>query len=179
VINTILYSRKRRSFIFLKPPQRYIPPEEPFRLTLIDWGTPRGEGCSARFDFNTGQDMTNWEGNSYVICTADGESTDALMWWEMEHSWGSEPFYIRIWCGAYIEECQDIAQVLVGYRRGDALRLEPVADIPYSFENPGEITLYGVFPYPSFVVALYHRCSTQFHAVAGVWLIRHRAWVEQ
>jgi hypothetical protein len=91
---------------------------------------------------------------------------------------GDAPFYLRVYVGAYLEACHDTAILYVGYREGNTLYLTPITRIYGLWSNPSPITLYGVFPSPRFVIALYHQCTTQQTAVTGVRIIKSEAWFE-
>jgi len=179
MINTILYSKKRRSFIPLKPPEYHAPPEEPLRLTLIAWEYYGINTCNINNSFSQGQDMTNWVGDSNMSCTAYDVTGFSLMWWEMEHNRPDKPFYISVWCGAHIETCPGYAKLYLGYPISGGVFLKPITDIVYTWTQPGQITLYGTFPYPRFAIGLYHECYSPPTTLTGVRLVRHEAWEEQ
>jgi len=148
----------------------------PFRLTLTAYGYQGYLACTIYNTFLEGQNMMYWNGDSRIDCaTAYGDSY-SLMWWEMEHNKKDEPFYIRLWCGAYREACWGEAYLLVGYREGGKLYLTPVTEITGSWSNVRPITLYGKFPYPRFVIALYHYCEPKLISVSGVRLKLQIAW---
>jgi len=150
----------------------------PLKLTLTTWGYQGYMACNVQNSFSQGQDMTDWNLDSRINCNTFYGDSYSLMWWEMEHNMGSEPFYIRLWCGAYREACYGTATLYVGYREENKLYLTPITSIPYTWTQPGSITLYGRFPSPRFVIALYHYCYRPPLSVTGVRLIRQEAWVE-
>jgi len=150
----------------------------PLSLVLTAYGYQGYYACNVNNTFQIGQDMTNWKLDSRINCNTFYGDSYSLMWWEIEHNMESEPFYIRLWCGAYREACYGTATLYVGYREGNKLYLTPITSIPYTWTNPGQITLYGSFPSPRFVIALYHYCYRPPLSVTGVRLIRQEAWVE-
>ena len=150
----------------------------PLNLVLTAYGYQGYYACNVNNTFSQGQDMTDWVGDSRINCNTFYGDSYSLMWWEMEHNMESEPFYIRVYVGAYREACYGTATLYVGYREGNTLYLTPITSIPYTWTNPGQITLYGRFPSPRFVLALYHYCYRPPLSVTGVRLIRQQAWVE-
>jgi len=178
MINTILYSKKRRSFIPFKPPEYPAPPEKPLSLTLTAWGYEGLHDCVINNTFREGQDMTDWVGDSRISCTTSFETGYSQMWWEMEHNKPDTPFYISVWCGAHIESCPGDAKLYVGYREGYTIWLFYITEIEYTWDNPGSITLYGTFRYPRFVISLGHDCRNPPTNITGVRLVRQEAWVE-
>lgn len=148
-----------------------------FKLTLTAWGYQGGAFCNVNNTFQIGQDMSDWFGDSRINCNTIYGNSYSLMWWEMEHTAGDEPFYIRVYVGAYREACYGTATLYIGYREENRLYLTPITDIPYTWLNTGAITLYGRFPSPRFVIALRHDCYHPTLTVTGVRLIRHQAWM--
>ena len=150
----------------------------PLKLTLTAYGYQGYMACYTYNTFSEGQDMTDWKLDSRIDCaTAYGDSY-SLMWWEMEHTAGDKPFYIRLWCGAYREACWGEAYLYVGYREDNKLYLTRVTEIFGTWTNPSPITIYGRFPSPRFVIALYHYCYNPPMSVSGVRLRWQTAWVE-
>ena len=147
------------------------------RLTLTAYGYQGYATCNVSNTFTEGQDMSDWTGDSRINCNSFYGDSYSFMWWEMEHTLIDQPFYITVYVGAYREACYGTATLYVGYREGNTLHLTPITTIPYTWTQPGQITLYGRFPSPRFVIALYHYCYAPTISVTGVRLIRQKAWV--
>ena len=146
------------------------------RLTLVDFGLIGHDVCTQACTLYIGADMGDWSGNCQLVCTGTATYPEAIIWIEIEHNLGSEPFYFEIWAGAYQNICPGTTALCVGYRVGDTLYLTKVSDIRGTFINPAPHILYGSFPSPRFVIALYHYCPQMYIYPAGVRMIITRAW---
>jgi hypothetical protein len=148
------------------------------KLYVTDFGFGGYMSCYRECSLKLGDDMANWTGDCRIDCTTFYGDSYSLLWIEMENNMGDAPFYLRVYVGAYREACIGTAKLYVGYREGDKLYLTPVTDIWGTWLNPSPITLYGRFPGPRFVIALYHYCYQPTLSVTGVRIIKSEAWTQ-
>jgi hypothetical protein len=148
------------------------------KLYVTDFGFSGNATPNIECSLKTGDDLANWTGDCRINCISFYGDGYSFMWIEAENNMGDAPFYLRVYVGAYLEACHDTAILYVGYREGNTLYLTPITRIYGLWSNPSPITLYGVFPSPRFVIALYHQCTTQQTAVTGVRIIKSEAWFE-
>ena len=142
----------------------------PLEVTVKDYGTMGYMSCYTQGSLPSKGSDAQWDGDFIMDCTAVNSTAYTFIWLEFSHNYGSEPFRIAFNVGAYIEACYDYTGIYVGYKENDTFYLTKIADIPYTFTQPGWITLEGTFPSPDFVVAFYHECSGGVMNVTGIRL---------
>ena len=134
--------------------------------------------CSFRWINPRPEDFIEWEGSAWIKCTYRYGQSYSLYYWEVEHNAVDTPFYVKLTCGTLAHGEGTKSKVLVGISDGWDLYLAEVADIPYSYNEPGEIVIYGKFPYPVYVMALYNEYKGTTPTDTGVILTRHKAWID-
>jgi len=148
------------------------------KLTMTTFGFKGWYFCQGSTGWQAPFDFTEWEGMAWLKCWFWRDYAYSLLWWEVEHNAPDTPFYVKLKCGARIYEPNQKSKVLVGVREGDTLYLAEVADIPYFMDEPGDVTIYGTFPYPRYVMALYNESRARNDVFSGVRLDRHIAWID-
>lgn len=147
---------------------------QPVELRLTDKGRTGGAVCNVQGDFPTQTAPNDFIGDWWINCNSIQGDSYSLAWLEFEHNQANEPFAIEVTAGAYREACYGTAYLCIGYKEGSKIILTPVVNLYCTQLNPCPIRLYGSFPSPRFIVAVYHYCPSQLLAVSGARITRVR-----